>query len=403
MNLNNRLLSIEESATVALADRVRKLKASGKSIIALQTGDPDFVTPDCIIEAAHEAMRSGQTHYCDSRGLPELRRAIAERIAQQSGVHYDPDAEILVTCGGIHAYYCALQAVVNPGDEVMVPDPAWMPHSNMVSLVGGKAVRVPSTAATHFFPTMDAWQEALTSRTVALVINSPNNPTGMVAERKYLEHLVQFAAANDLFVISDEVYDGILFDGREHICVASLPDAKSRTLLVNSLSKTYAMTGWRVGYLAAPGSIIEQALKASQFSITSLAPFVQSAASFALRDNLSLSASAQMAMRYESRKNLVMKLWQDSPVNDVQLVEPFGAFYFFIDIRNLGIKSEQAAISLLEDHSVALVPASVYGQCGEGFLRMTIAASDFDVEEGFLRLLAWADKRRSLMKPGDCK
>ncbi|MEX0676125.1 MAG: pyridoxal phosphate-dependent aminotransferase [Pirellulales bacterium] len=394
MPLNQRLVSLEESASVALADRVRRLQASGRKVIALQTGDPDFPTPGPIVEAACRAIEEGQTHYCNSRGLPELRRAIADNVSRMYGAEYDPESEILVTCGGIHAYYCALMAILGPGDEVLVADPAWMPHANTVRLVGGRAVRVPAPAENGFFPALADWEQALTSRTKALLVNSPNNPTGAVASGDYLGEIVQFAAAHDLYIISDEVYHSILYDGRRHTCVASLPGARSRTLLLNSLSKTYAMTGWRVGFLAAPSQVIEQALKASQHSITNLAPFVQKAAAFALTDSAVASAAQEMAMAYESRKRRVMQLWREAQTSDVGVYEPQGAFYFFLDLRALTISSVEAAASLLEDRSVAMVPGSAYGPCGEGFLRMTIAAADAEIEAGFTHLLDWARLRR---------
>lgn len=391
--LNSHIAAMGEAATVALADRVRRLRAAGNKILGLQTGDPDFATPLAIVEVAARAMRDGNTHYCDSRGLPVLRHAIAEKLRRVNGLDYDPDAEILVTCGGIHAYYCALQSLLEPSAEVLVPDPIWMTHTNIAQVLGRPVVRVASRQEDGWWPTMDAWERAITPRSAALVLNTPCNPTGAVATREYLESLQQFAAQHDLWVISDEVYENILYDGRRHVPFASLPGARQRTILMNSFSKTYAMTGWRVGYLAAPAAVISQALKASQNSITNVAPFLQEAAAFALADPGVQEESRHMAQTYALRRNLVRSVAAGYPSSPVVVTPPQGAFYFFFDVRALGASSLEIAEALLEDAGLALVPGSAYGRCGEGFLRMTIAASDDEVEAGTRALLDWAAAR----------
>jgi aspartate/methionine/tyrosine aminotransferase len=391
--INHQLQQMQESATIQLADRVRRLQAAGQKIIALQTGDPDFITPAPIIEAATRAMTAGQTHYVNSRGLPSLRRAIAAKLKAENGLEYDPESEILVTSGGVHACYCAFQAILNPGDQVLVPDPIWMTHANMPLVMRGAAVRVPSLPEDDFWPTLAAWEAALTDRTVALVINTPNNPSGMVASRAYLEQLNAFAAAHGLFVLTDEVYEKLLFNGHTHTRFAALPGAKARTLFVNSFSKTYAMTGWRVGYLAAPAPVIDQALKASQFSITNLAPFIQEAAAFALGSPAVDAQVQQMVAAYSRRADLAMSIYQVAQADGgtkIRLKAPEGAFYLFIDARALGRGSVAMAEDLLDNYKVAVVPGAVYGAHGEGFLRMTIAAADSEVEAGMRAILAWS-------------
>ena len=391
--INPHIAAMGEAATVALADRVRRLRAAGRTIIALQTGDPDFPTPLGIVEAAARAMRDGDTHYCDSRGLPELRQAIADKLQRVNGLAYDPEREILVTCGGIHAYYCALQGLVAPDAEVLIPDPIWMTHTNIAQVLGRRVVRVPSRAEDKWWPTLETWARAVTPRSAALVLNSPGNPTGSVAPREYLEAVSQFAARHDLWVISDEVYENILYEGRTHVPFAGLPGAKARTILMNSFSKTYAMTGWRIGYLAAPAEVISQALKASQNSITNVAPFLQKAATFALGDAEVQKESAQMAQAYARRRNLVLSVASGYPRTPIGITPPQGAFYFFFDVRSLGGTSLEIAEQLLEEAGLSVVPGSAYGACGEGFLRMTIAASDEDVEAGMRALLEWAGSR----------
>jgi aspartate/methionine/tyrosine aminotransferase len=390
-SLNAAFAQLDESATVALADRVRKMRASGTEVVGLQTGDPDFPTPAPIVEAAFRGMRDGQTHYCDSRGLPALREAIAESLRASRNIEFSPGAEILVTTGGVHAYFCALQAILNADEEVLVPDPTWMTHANLVRALRGRPVRVPAFAEDRFWPTLPAWRAALTPRTRALVICSPNNPSGMIATSGYLTELLEFALANRLYIISDEVYDNIVFDGRAHCSIASLPGAAENTLLINSFSKTFAMTGWRIGYLAAPARLISQAVKASQNSVTCVAPFIQLAAVEALTNREVANEVARMSAAYATRRNRVLELRREHGTSPIALHKPEGAFYFFLDIRRIGLSSSEAAERALKEAAVALVPGSAFGRYGEGFLRMTIAAADESVETGFRRLLQWGD------------
>ena len=390
--LNTQFDLIHQSATVAMADRVVSLRAQGRKIIGLQTGDPDFATPAAVIDVALHAMQAGATHYGPSRGTLELRRAIAEKLARVNGVDYDPETEILATHGAVHAYYCAIQAILNPGDEALIPDPSWATHSNMITMLRGKAVRVPAPAEDGFVPTLEAWERALTPQTRAIVINWPSNPTGAIAPRDTLIELGKFAARHDLWIVTDEVYENLIYDEGGHTCIASLPGLKERVLLLNSLSKTYAMTGWRVGYLAAPEPVIERALKASQNSITCLVPFFQKAAAFALSDPAVQQAANDMRDAYARRRDLVLRLAREHNSSLVKITPPAGAFYFFMDMRALNMSSIDICEALLDEASVALVPGVAFGEQGEGFVRMTIAASEAEIEAGFKAILAWADK-----------
>ncbi|MEO0599508.1 MAG: aminotransferase class I/II-fold pyridoxal phosphate-dependent enzyme, partial [Chloroflexota bacterium] len=322
--------------------------------------------------------------------LPALRNAISEKTASHSRVAYDPASEILVTHGAIHAYYTGLQAIMNPGDSVLVPDPSWQTHANMVKVLRGTPIRVAGTPENDFFPTIEAWRDAIMEDTAAIIINTPCNPTGTVAERDYLQALVNLATEYDLYIISDEVYDHLLY-GREHVSVASLDGAKERTLLLNSFSKTYAMTGWRIGYLCAPEAIITSALKAGQHSVTNIAEFTQRAAIVALTDPTVQAQIASMVEAYAARRELVKAVYADFGETPIKLNDPQGAFYFFIDVRELGMPSTTIAERLLQEAHVALVPGSVYGDAGEGFLRMTTAASDDEVKAGITGLLQWVE------------
>jgi len=391
-NLNTQFDSIRQSATVAMADRILALKASGQKIIGLQVGDPDFATPPAVMDAATTAMKSGLTHYASSRGNPDLLAAVAKKLERDEGVSYDPASEILVTHGGIHAYYTAMQSILNPGDEVLVPDPSWATHANMAIMLRGTVTRIPAPAENGFIPYFDSWEKALTPKTLVIVLNYPSNPTGAYPTRQYLQKLQGFAKEHDLWIVSDEVY-GSLYYGERPTSAAAFDDAKERTLLVNSLSKSYAMTGWRVGFLAAPARVIGNALKAGQNSITCVAPFIQKAATFALTDPEIQQVTANMRSAYARRREKVLRIAHELECDKVLVTPPRGAFYFFLDFRPLKMTSVEICERILEEEGVGLVPGSAFGAQGEGFVRMTIAASDEDVEVGFRKIVEWAERQ----------
>jgi aspartate aminotransferase len=391
-SINSQFDLIRQSATVAMADRILALKASGRSIVGLQVGDPDFSTPPAVLDVAFKAMQDGLTHYGPSRGYPDLRAAVASKLTRDEGVAYDAASEILITHGGIHAYYLAMQSVLNPGDDVLVPDPSWATHSNMAIMLRGNVIRVPAPAENGFIPQFESWLKALTPKTRVIVLNYPSNPTGAYPTRDYLQNLQDFAKAHDLWIVSDEVY-GSLYYGERPTCAAAFEGAKGRTLLVNSLSKSYAMTGWRVGFLAAPAHVIENALKAGQNSITCVAPFVQKAAAFALTDPAIQQVTANMRAAYARRRELVLRLSYELESEKVKVIPPQGAFYFFLDLRALKMSSIEMCERILDEVGVGLVPGSAFGEQGEGFIRMTIAASDEDVEAGFRKIVEWAEKQ----------
>jgi aspartate/methionine/tyrosine aminotransferase len=397
-NINTQFDLIRQSATVAMADRILALKASGQKIVGLQVGDPDFGTPPAILDVAFKAMQDGLTHYAPSRGYPDLRIAVASKLTRDEGIpptgtmSYDPASEILITHGGIHAYYLAMQSVLNPGDDVLAPDPSWATHSNMAIMLRGNVIRVPAPAENGFIPFFESWEKALTPQTRVIVLNYPSNPTGAYPTREYLQKLQDFAAKHNLWIVSDEVY-GSLYYGERPTCAAAFEGAKERTLLINSLSKSYAMTGWRVGYLAAPARVIENALKAGQNSITCVAPFIQKAAAFALTDPAIQEVTANMRAAYSRRRQLVLRLSHELESVKVKVIPPQGAFYFFLDLRALKMSSIEMCEKILDEVGVGLVPGSAFGEQGEGFIRMTIAASDEDVEAGFRKIVAWAERQ----------
>jgi len=391
-NLNAQFEALRQSPTVAMYDRVSALKASGRRIIGLQVGDPDFATPQPVMDVALRAMQAGLTHYAPSRGFPDLRLAAATKLSRDNGVSYDPQNEILITHGGIHAYYLAMQSILNPGDDVLIPDPSWATHANMTTMLHGNVIRVPAPAENGFIPFFESWQKALTPKARVIVLNYPSNPTGAYPTREYLQKLQDFAAEYNLWIVSDEVYENLYY-GEKPASAAAFAGANERTILVSSLSKTYAMTGWRVGYLTAPAPIIENALKASQNSITCVAPFVQKAAAFALTDPIIQQSAAEMRAAYARRRDLVLRIAHELESEKVLVTPPQGAFYFFLDFRPLKMTSLEICERILEEAGVGLVPGSAFGQQGEGFVRMTIAASDEDVEEGFRKIVEWAENQ----------
>lgn len=380
---------LHQSPTVALNDRITARRRAGEIVIPLHVGDPDFDTPASILQFALKSLQSGYTHYAPSNGLPELRQAVAFKLQRDNELSYDPDAEVLITHGGVHAYFLALLSILTPGDEVLIPDPSWATHANVVTLLGGNAIRVPAFAENNFLPAFTAWQQALTARTRAIVVNYPSNPTGVFPTPDYYQQLQEFAAANHLWIVSDEVYESLYFTPQRPPSAASPAGAKERTILVHSLSKTYAMTGWRVGYLAAPARLIENALKGGQNTITCLAPFIQQAAAFALSDASVQEEVAHMRAEYARRRALVLRIAEEYKKSPLRLTPPMGAFYFFLDFRLLSLPSLQICERLLDEAGVGLVPGSAFGAQGEGFARLCIAAAEKDLEIGLRKIFAW--------------
>jgi len=260
----------------------------------------------------------------------------------------------------------------------------------MATMLRGNVIRVPAPAENGFIPYFEAWEKALTLKTRVIVLNYPSNPTGAYPTREYLGRLQELAAQHNLWIVSDTVYENLYY-GEKPTSAAAFEGAKERTILVNSLSKTYAMTGWRVGYLAAPQAVIENALKAGQNSITCVAPFVQKAAAFALTDPFVQQAAAEMRAAYTRRRELVLRIARELESEKVLVTPPQGAFYFFLDFRPLKMTSLEICERILEEVGVGLVPGSGFGAQGEGFVRMCIAASDEDVEEGFRKIVAWGE------------
>jgi aspartate aminotransferase len=374
-----RLRDVQESATIAVADKAKALKAQGKDVLDLSGGDPHFKTPVHVRREAFEAMERGDTHYAPSRGVPRLLAAIQRKLAAENGLEYGLD-EIVVTPGGKLGIYASLVATVEPGDEVLLLSPAWVSYEPGVRLAGGVPVYVPLQPEEYRI-TPEALRSVHAPRAKVLVFNSPNNPTGRVATPDELEAVAQFARERDLLVISDELYEKLLYDGRQHTSLATLPGMRERTVTVNGFSKAYAMTGWRLGYVAAPRPITSQLFKVHQQSVTSAATFTQIAGACALEGPQDVLD--EMLREYDGNRRLVVDALNSMP--GVHCPVPEGAFYAFPSLEGAR-DSARFAQELLEEALVAVTPGVAFGPTGEGHVRVSFATSADVLERAFERM-----------------
>jgi aspartate aminotransferase len=349
-------------------------------------GQPDTPTPPHIVEAALEALHRGRTGYPDNQGEPALRAAVAEKLARDNDLSYDPEREVLVTDGATCGVATALAALVQPGDDVLLPDPIYDAYASPIALWGGRPVAVAShIRAGRFTFDRAALEASRTPRSRVLLLNTPWNPVGTVMTAAELHEVIEFSIAHDLFVISDEIYEALVYDGRKHIAPAALSAAaRERTIVVNSLSKTYAMTGWRVGYCAGPAAVIEAMLLVLQQSSRGPALFVQDAAACALRGDQ--ECVRRLAAEYQQRRDRVVAALGGIP--GVVVLVPEGGLFVMVDVRGLGRPSDDVRRSLLREAGVVVIHGSAYGPAGEGTLRVSFAAGGETLERGLERLRA---------------
>ena len=378
----DRVKNLAGSPTVSVMDKARRLKAEGRSVVDLSGGDPDFDTATHVTQVAIKALQSGFTHYTASRGIPELLRAIAHKLEIENGASYKPQSEILVMPGAKQALFVATQALLNPGDEVIVFDPCWVSYAPCIEMAGGLPVPVPMNTRTTAAELQALLDRAMTPRTSLVIQNSPTNPTGLVWTLGHLQVLADAARAHDVWVLSDEIYETIVYDGARHISIASLPGMVRRTLVLNGLSKSHAMTGWRLGYVAGPESLIAEMLKVHQHSSTCAASFVQKAAVAALEGPA--DHVRHMTDCYRVRRDrLVAHL---NAIPGVSCESPQGTFYAFPRIVETGLSSLEFADRLLEAEAVAVTPGDAFGSAGAGYVRLSFANSDDMLEEGARRI-----------------
>jgi len=376
------VFGVEGSSTVAISDRARQLQQEGVNVINLGSGDPDFGTPQHIQEAGIESIKSGFTHYVDSKGTPQLRKAIAEKYQREQGLTYDSNKEIIATASGKVALYIALNALVEPGDEVLIFEPAWVSYRPIVQLLSGIPVGVPLKFEDNFTITDNIIEEYVSKKTKAIIVNSPSNPTGRVLTAAELDSIARMAKKYNLWVLTDDIYEKIIYDGRTHTSLAALPDMKERTIVINGMSKAYAMTGWRLGYLVGPEKIVKEMLKVQQHLVTCAASFTNVAGVAALEGGD--ECINVMVGEYDKRRREITAALNRIP--GVQCALPEGAFYFFPKVDYKGMSSFELAQYLLDRAHVAVTPGSAFGTAGEGCIRLTYATSLANLREAVKRI-----------------
>ena len=384
MQASRRSSLLRPTAVNTILAEIRQAQAAGRSVVSLMRGEPDLDTPAHVVAAASAAIAAGRTRYPDNRGEPALRTAAALKMARDNSVSYDPESEVLVTTGATLGIYAALQALVDPGDEVLVPDPIYDAYHSPILLAGATITPVPATIeGGRFVLEAAAIAAAITPAARVLLLNTPWNPVGTVFRADELQAIADLVLDRRLSLISDEIYEAITYDDCRHVSPASLSAAmRERTVVVNSLSKTYAMTGWRVGYCAAPAAVIERMFLVLQQSSRGPSTFVQDAAAAALTS--SQDCVREMQGEYARRRQLVLDSLAGLP--DVQVLPPEGGFFAMVDIRQTGLASADVRRRLLQEYGVAVMHGTAYGPAGEGTLRVSFASGGETLMRGLERL-----------------
>lgn len=362
--------------------RMFNLAQKYENVINLTVGEPDFDTPKHIVEAAIEAMRKAYTHYTPNAGLMVFREAVAEKVKKENGIDADPETEVMATVGAMGALSLAMLAIIDRGDEVLIPDPGFPSYKAQVILAGGHPVPYLLEEEDDFSIRVEKIEKLVTRRTKAIILNTPSNPTGTVLDEKVLRCISELAIEKDLIVISDEAYEAITYDGVKHVSIASLPDMKERTISIFTLSKTYAMTGWRIGFAVANKEIIGQMTKLQEHVSAHPSSISQMAAVAALRGEK--SHVEMMVKEYSERRELVLKGLEETP--KIKCLKPQGAFYVFPNIKEFKMSSEQFAMQMLEKARVVLVPGTAFGDNGEGYIRISYATSKEKLAEALKRI-----------------
>jgi aspartate/methionine/tyrosine aminotransferase len=381
---NSRVSLLRPTAVNSILAEVRAAQREGREVISLMRGEPDFRTPSHVTEAAIKALRDGRTGYPDNRGEGKLRQAVADKLSRENRLTYDPGSEILVTDGATLGVYAALMALIEPGDEVLLPDPIYDAYQSPIRLAGGIVRPVKSTLeGGRFRITPEALEAAWTPAARLLLLNTPWNPVGTVFTESELSEFGDFLLRRDLFVLSDEIYEAITYEGRRHVSPAALsPELRQRCVLVNSLSKTYAMTGWRLGYCAGPEEVIRAMFLVLQQSSRGPATFVQDAGAEAL--NGPQDCVLEMRREYAARRSAVLDALAGLP--RVRALAPEGGFFAMVDIRGLSRPSDEVRRFLLREQGVVVVHGSAYGESGEGTLRVSFASGGENLARGLERL-----------------
>lgn len=363
--------------------------AEMKDAISLGVGEPDFDTPWHIRDEGIYSLEQGRTFYTSNSGLKELKMEIAAYMKRSQGIDYHYNHEIFITVGGSEAIDLMFRALINPGDEVLIPQPSYVSYEPCTILAGGKPVIINLKEENRFRLTAKELEEAVTPNSKILVLPFPNNPTGAIMEKEDLEAIAKIVEEHDLYILSDEIYGELTYGGKKHVSIAALPGMKERTILVNGFSKAYAMTGWRLGYACGPEKIIEQMIKIHQFCIMCAPTTSQYAAVEALRNGD--DDVAMMRNSYDERRRFVLHMLEEM---GLPCFEPEGAFYVFPCIKEFGMTSDEFATRLLKEEKVAIVPGTAFGDCGEGYLRISYAYSIDNLRTALLRLSAFVGRLR---------
>lgn len=382
-----------------LADKVVDIKPSGirkffdivsemEDAISLGVGEPDFDTPWHIRDEGIYSLEKGRTFYTSNAGLKELKEEICHYIKRKQGVTYDPSGEVLVTVGGSEAIDIGLRAMLNPGEEVLIPQPSYVSYEPCVILAGGVPVIIELKGENEFRLTAQELEDAITDKTKVLILPFPNNPTGAIMERKDLEAIAEVIRKHDIFVLSDEIYAELTYK-EKHVSIVEIEGMQERTILINGFSKSYAMTGWRLGYACGPRMIIEQMIKIHQFAIMCAPTTSQYAAVEALRNGD--DDVQEMRVAYNQRRRYLMNAFKEM---NLECFEPFGAFYVFPCIKEFGMTSDEFASRFLEEEKVAVVPGTAFGDCGEGYLRISYAYSLENLKVAIGKLAAFIERLR---------
>jgi len=382
--LARRVRELKPSPTLQITAKAKELRSKGVDVIGFGAGEPDFDTPDFIKEACIKALKEGKTKYAPSAGIPELREAIAEKLLKENRVEYKP-SEIVVSAGAKMALFLVFMSILEEGDEVLVPSPYWVTYPEQVRLFGAKPVEVPLSPEEGFKLTLDALKEKFTERTKAVVLNSPNNPTGAVYEEEELKKIAEFCVERGVFIVSDECYEHFVYEGKFVSVASLLPEAKELTFTVNAFSKSFSMTGWRVGWVACPEPFAKAVAGLNSQSVSNVTTFAQYGALEALKNPEGVNFVKRMRETFKRRRDLALE--ELSRIEGVKTVPPQGAFYLFPDFRLYAEKvggDVKLSELLLEKGRVAVVPGSAFG--AEGFLRLSYALSEDKLVEGIRRI-----------------
>lgn len=379
-----RLENVHFSAIRVVLDKAAKLRSEGHKVIPLSAGEPNFNTPEPIKQATIKALENNFTHYGSNRGLPRLREILGKKVEQETGVAYDPSTEILITCGGAEALNNAVISVVDEGDEVIIFTPAFVTYENLVEMCGGICVELPLRPENNFQIDLKELEAAITDRTKLIILNNPNNPTGAVYSKECLAGMCRLAVQNNLFVLSDEMYSRLLYDGQEFMSVAAFPGMKERTIIVNGFSKTYAMTGWRVGYILADERLLTPIMKVHQYSSTCCPTFIHVGMADAMELPETEKCVEEMIAEFSVRRKILLEGLDH--IEKLSYVTPYGAFYVMINVSKTGLSGEEFADRLLEEKFVATVPAVALGKECKNYIRVSYAAAEEDIREGLKRI-----------------